>query len=118
MSQYVKFKTQVSSSKYIFRNGKIGNFVQGIYVTNLPKEIEELREEIAAGNTYFSEIGEVSAVEADPVSRLKEDAIKEFIERQKSAVNPSNDMGTTAQSSSPVVGLATSGNVTAVTVKK
>jgi len=92
------FKSQVQSIKYIFKNGKEAPFVFGKYYTDNATEIAELEQEIALGHPQIfidSEEKEVDTEKMDPLSRLREKIIAEYLEEQAKQLDPSNDFGNT-----------------------
>lgn len=97
MSMMSVFKATLPSVNYIFRNGKPGIFVQGKYMTDVPAEISELTEEIAAGHPHIyidAAEAEVDSKFVDPIAALTEKIRKQLVEEMAAATNPANDMGT------------------------
>ena len=85
--------------KYPALNGKVVNFVAGRYLTDDPREIEELDYQIENGYTQIvidPREKEVDSRYNDPVFRLKEQ-LKEQILRELAATDKTRDMGKYAQ---------------------
>lgn len=85
--------------KYAALNGKVVNFVAGRYLTDDPREIEELDYQIQNGYTQIvidPREKEVDSRYNDPVFRLKEQ-LREQILRELAATDPSRDMGDYSQ---------------------
>lgn len=86
----VAFQATYPSINYIFRNGKPAIFVAGKFVTDVQKEIDELREEIAAGQPHIrectpEEIKVAGVPGGDLMTGLKEKFFQEFLADQKKA---------------------------------
>lgn len=86
----VVFQATFPSINYIFRNGKPAIFVAGKFITDVKKEIDELREEIAGGQPHIRECTpeevKVAVVPgADLMTGLKEKFFQEFMAEQKKA---------------------------------
>lgn len=110
-----KFCSNLPSSKYVFRSGKVANFVRGQYLTTIQSEIDELNNEIELGHPHISidpKEKTVDSMHADPLAKIKKQAIEEYIAAQAAAIDPSNDMGNT--SAAPNAGLVTSRGVSAI----
>lgn len=81
--------------KYPALNGKVINFIAGRYLTDDPREIEELDYQINNGFTNIiidPREKEVDSRYNDPIFRLKEQ-LKEQILRELAATDKSRDMG-------------------------
>ena len=97
------FKSNLPSSKYVFRSGRVAEFVGGNYLTKNQEEINELTKEISYGHPHiFVEAGRetVAADELDPMSVLRKKIRNELLaEMQEASGNPHRDMGNTTQHS-------------------
>lgn len=95
------FRSNLPSCKYIFRSGKVAEFVAGNYITKNQKEIDELNEEISYGHPHlFVEAGRttVQADELDPLNALKKKLRQEILaEMDAASGNPHRDLGTSVQ---------------------
>jgi len=95
-----KFCSNLPSSKYVFRSGKVAHFVGGQYLTTVKSEIEELNDEIEAGHPHiYVDSAEVTvdSESLDPLAKLRKSIIDQYIKDQAKAVNPDNDMGNSVQ---------------------
>lgn len=95
------FKSKIQSCNYVFKSGKQASFIAGKYLTDIDTEIEELEAEIKSGHPHIfidANEKEVDTEKLDPLEEIKRKAIAEYLEAQKKAVDPSNDMGSTDQS--------------------
>ena len=89
--KYHKFHSTFPTAKYIFKNGEIAQFQNGIYLTENPLKIEELTEEIKLGNPYLF-VGDkavVTAEDMDPLAALKKKIIAEH-EAKRGIMNSQN----------------------------
>lgn len=110
-----KFCSNIPSVKYIFKNGKTANFVAGQYLTAIKSEIEELQFEIENGHPHISVDNKeltVDSLHADPLEKIKKQAIEEYLARQAAAVNPENDMGTSVATSTGIMASRAIGSIT------
>jgi hypothetical protein len=85
---------------YIFKNGKPATFVSGRFITDIPSEIAELDEEVAAKHPFIfidPAEKEIDSEKLDPMAGLRERIIAEYLARQAEVTNPTNDMGSTKQ---------------------
>ena len=92
------YRSHIPSSKYIFKNGKEANFIQGRYTTADETEIAELDAEVKAGHPFIFVKADEATVDSDqlsPLEHIKQQAIKEYLAAQASATDNSNDMGST-----------------------
>ena len=95
-----KFCSNLPSSKYIFKSGKVANFVRGQYLTSIESEIAELNADIGFGHPNIHidpKERTVDSLHADPLAKIKKLAIEEYLAAQQRAVDPSNDMGNSVQ---------------------
>lgn len=117
MAKFHQFCANLPSCKYIFKSGKVANFVGGKYVTTIDSEIAELEEEIKFGHPHiFVDANErtVESEKADPLAAIKKKAIEEYLAAQAKAVDPNNDMGNTVGGNSAVAGIQTSQTVSGI----
>jgi glutamine phosphoribosylpyrophosphate amidotransferase len=94
----VTFRSPRASWRYIFRNGVAGHFINHIFVTSDPAEVDELRREMKQ-----LELVEVSAesleVERadDPIAvmraKMRKELLEEIAAKTKETVNPGRDLG-------------------------
>lgn len=101
MSTLRVFKSTIPSINYIFKNGKPAIFQVGVFRTDIEWEIKELEAEIAAGHPHIyidEKEREIDSEMVDPMNALRAKIIAEFLEQQKKATDPNNDMGTSDQS--------------------
>ena len=109
-----KFCSNLPSSKYVFRSGKVANFVGGQYLTTVQAEIDELNAEIEAGHPHmYVDTNEttVDSESLDPLAKLRKSIIEQYIKDQQKAVNPENDMGNSVSQKN----VATSQTLAAIT---
>lgn len=99
------FLSSMQSVQYLFSNGKVAGFQFGKYMTDSESEAAALNAEIAAGHPVISRpINEsertIQSDALDPMSMLKAklraEIIAEELLKNATAVNPQNDMGTSA----------------------
>lgn len=94
------FKATLPSINYIFKNGKPAIFVQGVYTTDVPFEIEEFEAEIAARHPHIfidSAMREIDSAAVDPIAALREKIIAEYKATMANATSLDNDRGSSAQ---------------------
>ena len=99
MSTMRVYKATLPSVNYIFRNGKPAIFVNGKFCTDIPSEITELDEEIAAKHPIIfidSAEREIDSAAVDPISALREKIIAEYKATMAAATSLDNDRGTAA----------------------
>ena len=110
------FKSNIPSSRYIFKDGTVANFTQGIYTTSIQEYIKELDTEILKGHPHISrESGraQVSLDELDPVSVMKKKLKAEILaEMAIAAGNPDRDMGSSTQDKN--AGVVTSAGISSM----
>lgn len=95
-----KFCSNLPSSKYVFRDGGVANFVGGQYLTTVQSEIDELNYEIERGHPHIYVDANETTVDSeslDPLAKLRKSIIEQYIRDQAKAVNPENDMGNSVQ---------------------
>lgn len=91
------FRSNVSSVRYVFKNGKTAAFLSGVYTTNIAHEIEELDAEIASGHPNFTaNVTEVVQL-IEPMEVLKARFIAEYLQQQAKSVVKTNDAGFSEQ---------------------
>jgi len=97
---YRRFKNALPSCNFIFKDGTVGVFKNGEYLTNNPQRIKELETEVANGHPHISIVqGEyvVDPDDLDPEKRDRKKWFKIFQEEQEAAQN--RDMGSTDKKS-------------------
>ena len=93
-------------------------FVGGQYITDKPKEIEFLNEQVALGHPMiYVQKGKETVTQAqlDPLAAVKARAIAEYVEQQAKQQNPARDMGATA-STGAGSDIATTATIAPITV--
>lgn len=118
--QFHKFVSALPSCKYVFRSGKVANFVGGQYITKIQAEIDELNEEIAFGHPHISvDKNEVTVAsdKVDPMAAIKKRAVEEYLAEQAkiAAGNAVHDTGASVKEQ--LKGLKTSATVGAVSAE-
>lgn len=86
--------------RFSFKDGKEAIFINGQYMTDSREEMYQLEAEIATGHPHIYVDDSNRTVDVafrDPVEAIKKQAIEEYLARQKAAVDPTNDGGTSAQ---------------------
>lgn len=95
------YKSQVSSIKYVFKDGREACFVNGIYRTADAAEIEELDKELSGGRHPILYIDKaektIESNRIDPMAVLRENIIAEYLAEQAALNDPTRDMGNTKQ---------------------
>lgn len=93
------FTCAIPHAKYIFSNGKTAAFLGGEYVTDNSYEVDELMAEVNSDHPHIR-VGErkVSKKDLLPIEALREQIIKEYLEKQAAALKKDNDAGTSDQS--------------------
>lgn len=97
MSTMRVYKATLPSVNYIFRNGKPAIFVNGKFCTDIPSEITELDEEVAAKHPIIfidSDEREIDSAAVDPIAALREKIIAEYKATMAAATSMDNDRGT------------------------
>jgi hypothetical protein len=100
MSTLRVFKATLPSVNYIFKNGKPAIFVNGMYTTDVPFEIEELDAEIATRHPHIfidESMREIDSAKVDPIAALREKIIAEYQATMAAATAQDNDLGTSTQ---------------------
>jgi hypothetical protein len=104
LDQIHLFKSRMSSCNYIFKNGKIAQFIRGEYTTNVAYEVAELEYEVSLGHPqiFINDQERVVAVDRnDPIAALRRKIIAEERERIMAEVRAATaldrDMGTSEQ---------------------
>lgn len=109
-----------AAGKFIFKNGKTAAFVGGEFLTNVPSEIAELEEEIAAGHPHIFRDPDNMVVDSttqDPMASIKAKIIREYEAEQAARHRKDSDKGTSglpAELASRVAGIATSASISSV----
>ena len=97
MSTLRVFKATLPSVNYIFKNGKPAIFVNGMYTTDVPFEIEELDAEISTRHPHIfidESMREIDSAKVDPIAALREKIIAEYKATMAAATSMDNDRGT------------------------
>lgn len=116
MSVFALFKSRIASSNYLYKNGKAASFVNGRYMTDQPAEIDELMEEIKAGNPFIyidENEKEVDSDVKDPLSALKDKLRAEMMAElgmTPKDIGP-DTMGTTDDAAASKLGVTSSANI-------
>lgn len=100
MSTLRVFKATLPSVNYIFKNGKPAIFINGMYTTDVPFEIEELDAEIATRHPHIfidSAMREIDSAKVDPIAALREKIIAEYQATMAAATSLDNDLGNSTQ---------------------
>lgn len=100
MSTLRVFKATLPSVNYVFKNGKPAIFVQGVYTTDVPFEIEELDAEIATRHPHIfidESMREIDSAKVDPIAALREKIIAEYQATMAAATSLDNDLGNSTQ---------------------
>jgi hypothetical protein len=90
------FKSNQLSSNYIFRSGKVANFVRGRYSTDIQSEIDELENEIKLKHPHIYKDAKETTIDTeklDPMWRIKQDIRAEILADMARSQDPSRDMG-------------------------
>ncbi len=99
------FKSHIKSMRYVFRDGKVAEFVGGRFHTDDEKHIAELMEEIGQEGLGKSKnpsiYVDVNEKEVDPLlltpeAQLRAKIRAELIAEMQAATNPENNMGSSA----------------------
>ncbi len=111
------FKSNLKSCQYIFKDGSVAYFTNGIYTTSDDEKAAQLQNEIKKDHPHLSiEVGreKVAADELDPVSVLKKKLKAEILaEMQVKTQNPDRDMGMSTQAATNHATTRTIGDVAA-----
>lgn len=86
--------------RFSFKDGKEAIFMNGQYLTDNREEMYQLEAEIEAGHPHIYVDAAKRTVDVafrDPVEAIKKQAIEEYLARQRAAVDPTNDGGTSDQ---------------------
>ena len=93
------YKSAIPHINYIFKNGKLAVFTNGVFRTDIEGEIQELETEIKLGHPHiYVDAAEkiIDSEMVDPMNALRHKIIQEFLAKQaETAGNPDRDMGTT-----------------------
>ena len=98
MAMLTLFKATLPSINYIFKNGKPAIFIHGRFSTDVPSEVAELKEEIAARHPHIyidPEELEVNSEFIDPIEIMKTKLREELRAEMLLATDKNNDRGTT-----------------------
>lgn len=94
------FRNTLPNSRMHFKNGKEIIFLNGEFLTNNKAEIDELMEEIQAGNPHLYIDPKRAVVDTkfvDPVAAIREKLLKELREQGKLIEGGAADYGTSDQ---------------------
>lgn len=94
------FKSTQLSSNYIFRSGKVANFVRGRFSTDDPTEIKELQNEVDTKHPYIYKDAKEATIDTeklDPMWKLKQDMRAQILAEMAASQDPSRDMGSYEQ---------------------
>ena len=91
------FRSNISSSRYVFKNGKVAPFIGGKYTTDIKHEIDELDTEIEMRHPHISANKEEVVNVVEPLEALKAKFFAEFQAAQATNLLKSNDAGTSEQ---------------------
>jgi hypothetical protein len=86
MSIKEKFKSTIGPQQYLFKNGKAAHFELGVYLTDVPEEISELKKEIKNGMPYIYQDPEDAIVDTtlqDKIRAAQADAVKRVIKEHE-----------------------------------
>lgn len=91
------FRNNVKHSKYIFRNGKVANFVDGVYVTTVEWEVEELMKEVKARHPHIHLMDgkDIPQTADEAREALRAKIIAEHEATKARTMNKDNDAGNT-----------------------
>jgi len=91
------FRSPIGSCKYVFRNGKVADFVNHVYSTRSLPEINELKEEQEQLSliitTSLHDIEELENPLAAIRARMRRELLAEIAASTAAAQNPNNDAG-------------------------
>lgn len=99
------FKSHIKSMRYVFKDGRIAEFVGGMFHTADEKQIEELTAEVGTPGKGYSknpsiyidtEETEVDPTLLTPEAQLRAKIRAEVLAEMKAATNPENNMGTSS----------------------
>lgn len=92
------FKNAMSNCQFVFKTGKVANFMQGKYITDLQWEIDELQNEINSGHPHiYIDDKERTVAVVEPVEALRARHIAEYLAANAAAVDKTNDAGSSEQ---------------------
>lgn len=103
MSTSNQYFSNIPACRYVFKSGKVAEFMSGKYLTAIDSEIAELEQEIKEGHPHiFIKKGHETA-DNDPLAGLKQKIINDYIASQqkaeKEATDGSRDFGNTVSGS-------------------
>lgn len=91
------FRSNISSSRYVFKNGKVAPFIGGKYTTNIKHEVDELDAEIEMKHPHISANKEEVVNTIEPLEALKAKFFAEFQAAQAANILKDNDAGISEQ---------------------
>lgn len=106
---------------FVFPNGKVAVFRHYRFATEVPSEIEVLDREVAGNHPYIyvkQDALYLTEEMEDPMKALRKKIIADYLAEQAKFVDPTNDMGNTAQepirpqSTSDIASVAAGGDAT------
>lgn len=95
------FKSTIPSVNYIFGNGKSAIFVNGVFRTDIPAEIQALEYEVTQHHPHIyidEKEREIDSELIDPMNALRAKIIADYVANQAAATALNNDRGTSDQS--------------------
>jgi hypothetical protein len=110
---YHQFQMDKQACRYVFKSGKIAEFIGGLYRTTVKSEIEELQAEIDSGIGSIwvpPEAPTIDSEDMDPVAVMKKKVIAEYLAQQARAQNN----GESTSESDPKTGMGNTKNLAAV----
>jgi len=96
------YKSTLKFNNVIFPNGHVAHFKGGMYVTDVPAQIEYLDAQIAqngfGGAVYIDPTARtITAEQENPMLALRKRLFEEFEAERLAKIDPNNDMGSSAQ---------------------
>lgn len=94
------FKNSLGNCRYTFKDGKDANFLNGEYITDSAKEVEELQAEVDARHPHIyvdAARATVTTDKIDPLAEIRAKAIADYKAEMAAALLKTNDMGETDQ---------------------
>ncbi len=94
------YKSTFKFGNFIFPTGRVAHFKGGMYVTSDAYEIKELDREISLGHPQIyidPNARTISAEQENPMLALKKKFYEEFMAEQAAHLDPTNNLGESAQ---------------------
>lgn len=84
------FTNSLKDCNYVFLNGKVAHFINGVYLTDIESEIKELENEIKAFHPHIGQDSDISkrtvdTTNIDPLAGIKAAAIEEYLKSKASS---------------------------------